>query len=59
MPGSAPLRAGKAVGGRRLALVDGPGGFGDAWLVVIPEPSTGLLLASGLVAMAVGRRREN
>ncbi len=35
------------------------GGFEEwAHLVVIPEPSTALLLASGLAAMAVGRRHR-
>ena len=29
----------------------------DSAIMLVPEPSTGLLLASGLVAMAVGRRR--
>jgi hypothetical protein len=34
-----------------------PSGFTEAWIAVIPEPSTGLLLAAGLVGIAVGRRR--
>ena len=33
-----------------------PSGDIEAWIAVIPEPSTALLLASGLAALAVGRR---
>ena len=37
----------------------GSGGNADSFtLNIIPEPSTALLLASGLVAMAMGRRRR-
>ena len=35
-----------------------PAGFEEAWIAVIPEPSTAALLATGLVALAVGRRRR-
>ena len=33
-----------------------PSGFTEAWIAIIPEPSTALLFASGLVAMAAARR---
>jgi probable HAF family extracellular repeat protein len=34
-----------------------PNGFTEAWVAVIPEPDTALLLAYGLVAISVSRRR--
>ena len=34
-----------------------PDGFTEAWMAVIPEPSTALLLASGLLVLARKRRR--
>ena len=33
-----------------------PLGQQEAWIAVIPEPSTGLLLTLGLVGLAVARR---
>jgi len=33
-----------------------PSGDTEAWIAVIPEPSSALLLASGLAALAVKRR---
>ena len=51
----------KATFERVGALSTGPSDFdesvGQSTLRVVPEPSTALLLASGLLAMAVGRRR--
>ena len=35
-----------------------PSGRTEAWIAIIPEPSTALLLASGLVALAMGRRHR-
>ena len=35
-----------------------PDGFTEAWLVTIPEPGTGLLLVTGLLGIAVRRRRR-
>ena len=34
-----------------------PSGNPEAWIAVIPEPSTGLLFGAGLVALAAARRR--
>jgi uncharacterized membrane protein len=34
------------------------GGASEAWIAIIPEPSTALLLATGLAALAVGRRQR-
>ena len=36
-----------------------PSGSIEAWIAVIPEPSTALLLASGLAALAVRRRERS
>jgi len=35
-----------------------PSGNTEAWIAVIPEPSSALLLASGLATLAVRRRRR-
>ena len=32
-----------------------PAGFAEAWIATIPEPSTGLLLASGFVGLGARR----
>ena len=33
------------------------GGWLEAWIAVIPEPSTGMLFAAGLLGLALRRRR--
>lgn len=35
-----------------------PSGFAEAWVAVIPEPSTGLLLMTGLISLAMCRRQR-
>ncbi len=35
-----------------------PSGDTEAWIAVIPEPSTALLLATGLAAMAALKRKR-
>jgi hypothetical protein len=35
-----------------------PSGQGEAWLAIIPEPGTGLLVMTGLLGLAVRRRRD-
>jgi probable HAF family extracellular repeat protein len=35
-----------------------PEGYGEAWIAVIPEPATALLLGGGLLALALARRRR-
>lgn len=39
-----------------LGLDTNPSGNTEAWITLIPEPSTALLLALGLLALAAGRR---
>ena len=35
-----------------------PSGFTEAWVAVIPEPSTGLLLMTSLISLAMCRRQR-
>ena len=37
---------------------DNPNGFMEGWIAVIPEPSSGLLVGAGLVALAALQRRR-
>ena len=36
-----------------------PDGNPEAWIAVIPEPSTALLLAAGLLALGIRRRKDS
>jgi hypothetical protein len=51
----------RAISDDGLAIVGegrNPSGNREAWLVIIPEPSTALLLASGLAALTLGQRTK-
>ena len=57
------LEVANAVSADGLTIVGwgtNPDGFREAWIAVVPEPSTALLLACGLAGLAVrGKRRTN
>ena len=48
---------GESCGGRTIeGAGTNPSGFTEAWIAVIPEPSTALLMGLGLVALGVKRQ---